>query len=121
MIPIEKYIKKARREHSSFVICVAVYGNTPYIGWNSTKTSPKYRKEYPDGNTSFSRHAELHAISKLPHDADPGRVTLYVTRLLASGRPSMSRPCKFCAKTLQEAGFTNIYYTNWDGEWEINA
>lgn len=118
MIPMEAILKKVTPEHDKLVVCVAMYSSSLYIGWNSTKTSPAFHRTYSNGDESYSRHAELHAISQLPRDFNPKKVRLYVARLSKTGRMAMALPCPSCQRTLASTGIKKIYFTDWEGNWK---
>ena len=117
MIEIMNIARKIEPEHDRLVVAVALYGRTPFIGWNSRKTSPEYRRTYSNGDVSYSRHAELHALSQLPHDADRRKVILYVARLAGRDALSMAKPCKDCQDAIKREGVKKVFYTDWDGNW----
>jgi len=120
MIPVATFLPHVHKEHRYLVMAIAYYGNTPYVGWNSNKTAPRFKRRFQDSNVLYTRHAEQHAISKLPHDTNYRRVKVYVTRFMANGKQGMARPCEACMATLTEIGVNpkNIFYTNWEGSWE---
>lgn len=49
---------------------------------------------------------------------DIHKKTVYVTRFLHDGTPTMARPCRLCQKHLYEKGVRRVRYTDWDGEWQ---
>lgn len=102
------------------VVCHILYGKTLFEGRNSDKTSPRYRRVFPDSNIGYSRHAEAHALDKLPHDVNPARLRVYVYRYGANGELRMAKPCKDCMYRLLSMGIKarNIWFTNEQGEME---
>lgn len=102
------------------MVCHVLYGNTLIMGKNSDKTSPRYRRVCQDGNVSYARHAEMHALDQIPHDFNPRRIKVYVMRYSKSGQLCMAKPCKDCQYRLYSMGIRprNIWFTNALGRWE---
>ena len=109
-----------QRKWKANVVCHILYGKTLFIGKNSDKTSPRYKKLLPDGAVSYSTHAECNAMDKLPHDVNPSRLKVYVYRYGARGELRMARPCKDCMYRLLSIGIKpkNIWFSNPDGDIE---
>lgn len=106
------------RKWKANVVCHVIYGKSVYIGRNSDKTSPRYRKVCPDGNVSYAQHAEQHALDQLPYDVNPRRVTVEVFRYGAKGERRMAKPCKDCMHRLLSMGIRprRIRFTGEDGQ-----
>lgn len=104
----------------SRVIAVARVGKNLYIGWNSSKTSPAFVRVYPaTSSTNYTRHAEMHVLGKLPVNADPRKVRIYVLRLRSDSTLGIARPCDFCMRELRNFGIKdrNVYYIDYSGHW----
>lgn len=106
-------------------VAIISYGKTAIAGWNNReKTSPSWDREYPDGNHSYTRHAEMHALMKLQRilrkpGKHPGRVkAVHIFRKRNDGTPTMAKPCVHCQARLREVGLSprDIWYTDWDGK-----
>jgi len=84
-------------------------------GWNKNKTHPAATVYY-----SNCIHAELAAIIGV-NKHDLVGMDIYVARRMRSkGEPlGMSRPCKQCLKMIRTAGIKRIYYTNRQGDWQM--
>lgn len=84
-------------------------------GWNKNKTHPAATVYY-----SKCIHAELAAIIGI-NKVDLSGADIYVARKMRSkGEPlGMSRPCKPCMKMIREAGIRRVYYTDRDGNWQM--
>ena len=93
------------------VIAIGKTGKNRAIGINSDKTSPKFWREYPDGNKRYTRHAEMHLFQKNAYWKE-----IWVLRVLANGKLSMAKPCPACQRFLNTK---KIWYTNWEGKWEL--
>lgn len=104
------------------VVAVAQVGKTLFFGWNSTKkTSPKYKRHYDNTDqTLYTRHAEFHALGKIPRGTNMSKVKLYILRFNIDGDITMARPCRFCQQMMKELGIDprNVYFANWDGGYE---
>lgn len=106
-------------------VAIITYGKTPITGYNSyTKTSPAWGREYPDGNESYTRHAEMHALQQLNRILRKKRAgaklrSVHIFRKGKDGKPTMAAPCVHCQKRLAEAGLSarDVWYTDWDGCW----
>ena len=95
--------------------CVIYYGMSSKPNIYSTGTAHPHN----GGRRTFSTHAEMHAVSRLPPDHG-GAVCLLVTLTKANNYASMSRPCEQCASLLSRYVWGVIYaeMTN-DGNWAI--
>jgi hypothetical protein len=95
--------------------CVIFYGmgNTPRL-YATGAAHP-----HAGGRRSFSVHAEMHAVSRIPPDHG-GAVCLLVTLTKAGNYATNSRPCEQCAHLLAKHVWGVIYaeMTN-VGTWAI--
>ena len=84
-------------------------------GWNKAKTHPAAVVYY-----SCHIHAELAAIIGVNKEELSG-MDIYIARKMRSvGEPlGMSKPCEQCMRMIQEAGFRRFYYTDQDGDWQM--
>lgn len=88
-------------------------GNVVKIGENTSKTHPRFKRQYPDGTFASHMHAEMNVL----RFAQPGdEIEVIRFKKDRSGR-SMAKPCLFCQAELKKAGILNVRYTNWSGEW----
>jgi deoxycytidylate deaminase len=74
----------------------------------------RYSKELQKG----SIHAEEAAILKLlkaKRLSDLAGSDLYVSRICASGRLGLSRPCSKCMGLIQSVGISKVFYSNDEG------
>lgn len=81
------------------------------IGTNSTKTHPRFRRVYSNGEEGSCLHAEMEVL----RFSEPGD-TLLVVRFLKDGTLSMAKPCKYCQEFIIESGIKQVTYSDWDGE-----
>lgn len=116
--------RKNRKKYFWSTIAVAKYKNTFVEGWNSNKTSPKFfyessEKSY-EKHSMYNRHAEAHVLQQLDYSWDRRKIKIYISRINQEGEISMSKPCPSCQIKMRREGVLakNIYYINWDGEWE---
>lgn len=124
MIEVEKYFDDiSNKDEVAFpkanVICVAKIGSSLFVGWNSEKTSPSFRRSYPCGTIDCQRHAEMHVINQIPRGSCHKNIKIFIVRKTKDGSLSMAKPCHHCQQKLKNAGIDarNIYFTNWSGEW----
>jgi len=88
-------------------------GRVIKIGENTSKTHPRFKRQYPDGTFASHMHAEMNVL----RFAEPGD-KIEVLRFKKGGvERSMAKPCHFCQSALKKAGVLNIRYTDWDGKW----
>lgn len=104
------------------IVAQTTLHKTPLIGWNCRETtSPRYEREYHNGETMYTRHAEMHLLDQinLQPNIKRHRLKVWIFRMLSDGSLSMAKPCTHCQDRLKEAGIraSRIYYTNWEGEW----
>lgn len=82
------------------------------VGTNSyTKTHPlqaAFAAAYGEENRVF-RHAEIHALSRLPMGSKPHRI--YIARVNKRGVVGLAAPCGICQRALKHYGIREICYT----------
>ncbi len=84
------------------------------IGVNSSKTHPKYKRQYPDGTWGSHMHAEMDVL----RFAQPGD-ELEVMRFKKSGDGlTMAKPCSECQNFIRQSQIRKVRFTNDAGEWE---
>ena len=89
-------------------------GRVIRIGENTSKTHPKFTRQYQDGTIASHMHAEMNVL----RFAEPGDI-LEVMRFKKCDHDfAMAKPCLFCMKFIREAGIKSVRYTNAVGEWE---
>lgn len=95
--------------------CVIFYG----MGKNHILYSSGTAHPHDGGRRTYSVHAEMHAVSRLPPDHG-GSVCLLVTLTKAGNFATNSRPCVHCAGLLAKHCWGVIYpeLCN-DGSWAI--
>jgi len=106
-----------RQKDADFhVVAFVKVGDNIIAACNDEKSSPKYLRWYNKGctNCAYSGHAEMILLSKVKNIR---RKTIYVTRFLYDGTPTMARPCRLCQQHLYDAGVKSIRYTDWNGLW----
>ena len=116
-------LTKADNKHSYLLAACIIVGKERYFGWNSYKTSPKFKRsvfcetlgEWIEANCM---HAEMHALHRasINHN-DLSKAKIKIARVRKNGEFTMSRPCKHCQKMMKNLGVKpkNISYTGWDG------
>lgn len=101
-------------EHDFHVAAILKRGKSIVkVGVNSSKTNPRFARRHRNGEIDFHLHAEMDVV----RFAKPGD-TVIVVRFSAAGRLTMAKPCKFCRYFLEQAGVTDIYYSDWDGKYQ---
>ena len=89
-------------------------GHVVRIGENTSKTHPRFRRQYSDGTWASHMHAEMNVL----RFAQPGD-ELEVLRFKKCGHDwTMAKPCQLCMEHIRSAGIKKVRYTNWSGEWE---
>ncbi len=70
-------------------------------------------------NFKNSKHAEMAAILKVlrkPNGLSSlAGATMYISRITATGKTAMSKPCKKCMKLIHSVGIKEIIYTTDNG------
>ena len=85
-------------------------------GVNSDRKSAKFKRKYSDGSYGYHLHAEMDLIRK----CEEGTVkVIHVIRFKKNGTVTMAKPCTHCQRFLRDHGIIKVYYTNWDGKWEV--
>ena len=89
-------------------------GRVIKIGENTSKTHPRFKRQYLDGSWASHMHAEMNVL----RFARPGD-EIEVLRVRKCGHElTMAKPCNICMKEITKAGISKVKYTNWDGKWE---
>lgn len=84
------------------------------IGENTSKTHPRYKRQYKDGTWASHMHAEMNVL----RFAQPGD-EIEVMRFSSCGEhKTMAKPCPLCEAEIRKSGIRKVKYTNWNGEWE---
>ncbi len=62
-------------------------------------------------------HAETNCV--LSHGLDNcNRLSLCITRVRRDGQRTMARPCATCEAVIKHVGIQQVWYSNWNGEYE---
>jgi tRNA(Arg) A34 adenosine deaminase TadA len=89
-------------------------GRVVRVGENTSKTHPRFKRQYADGSWGSHMHAEMNVL----RFAEPGD-EVEVIRFSKCGHTwTMAKPCALCMYHLRNSGIKRVRYTNWDGEWE---
>ncbi len=89
-------------------------GRVVRIGENTSKTHPRFRRQYPDGTWGSHMHAEMNVL----RFAQPGDEIEVIRFKKCDHGFTMAKPCPVCEQELRKAGIKKVRYTNWDGNWE---
>ncbi len=89
-------------------------GRVVKIGENTSKTHPRFQRQYSDGTWASHMHAEMNVL----RFAEPGDEIEVIRFKKCDHTMTMARPCPLCMNHLRAAGIKRVRYTNWDGEWE---
>jgi len=89
-------------------------GRVVKVGENTSKTHPRFIRQYEDGTYASHMHAEMNVL----RFAEPGDEIEVLRFKKCSHTLTMARPCKYCMSHLRKAGIKKIRFTNWNGEWE---
>ena len=87
-------------------------GRVVRIGENTSKTHPRFKRQYKDGTWGSHMHAEMNVL----RFSQPGD-TLEVMRFTTKGL-AMAKPCVHCMKHIIESGITKVSYTDENGKWK---
>ena len=115
------YLNKAREvalsnKQQYHLAAWAKKGSSIIFGTNSVKCSARFERTHPDGTKGFHLHAEMDLIRKFK----PGTLKeISVVRFSKKGFPTMSKPCCYCQAFLKKFGVKKVYYTDWDGDWQV--
>lgn len=105
-------------EEQFLIVAIGRVGKQVFMGWNDTsRTNPKWKKVFPDGQHTFSRHGEEHVLRQM-QGCNPKKVRIHVYRVRAKdGRMTMARPCKHCQARMRDFGINpkRVTYTDWNG------
>ena len=80
------------------------------LGTNKEKKSPRSTNPHTNQH-GWTIHAELAAILPLSEDNLRGS-TIYIARILKSGKRGCSRPCINCMRLIHEAKISKIVFIN---------
>ena len=89
-------------------------GRVVRVGENTSKTHPRFKRQYPDGTWASHMHAEMNVL----RFAEPGDEVEVIRFSKCDHAWTMAKPCHICMKHLKDSGIKRVRYTNWDGEWE---
>ena len=104
----------SKSKHFSFIL---IRNKILSVGYNLGYKSNPMAKRY--GHRFNSTHAELAVIKNFPYSPSLlSKCKLVNIRIKANGQLSMAKPCKNCANLLRDFDLTDIWYTNWQGEFE---
>jgi tRNA(Arg) A34 adenosine deaminase TadA len=107
-------IRAAQLSDGKQMVGAAVYVGSKCVSAASnsmSKSDPKacghYAWPFP--------HAEFNAIKKIDKRHRMSDATVYIVRLLKSGKIANSKPCRECSKMLKGSGVGAVYFTGVDG------
>lgn len=117
MTPLDKSCKLARclqdkQQYKMAAVITDKQGNILSVGTNSYKKTHPLQAHYATLVGEYARtyrHAEIHAISRLPREAKPWAI--YVSRMNRNGEFSMAKPCPICAAAIKDTGIKNVHFT----------
>ena len=89
-------------------------GNVVKIGENTSKTHPRFKRQYADGTWGSHMHAEMNVL----RFAKPGDELEVLRFRKWSHERTMAKPCSLCLNEIRKVGIKKVRYTNWDGNWE---
>lgn len=105
-----------QNNHDYHLAAYAKIGSSYRLGTNSNKNSTKFKRRYRDGTYGYHLHAEMDLIRQFPKDSVK---EITVVRFRKNGAMTMAMPCIHCQKFLKMHGVKKVYYTNWNGRWEV--
>ena len=109
----EKALNNGRVYHIAAIL--RRKGRVVKIGENTSKTHPRFKRQYSDGTWGSHMHAEMNVL----RFAKPGD-TIEVFRIAKeTGKYTMAKPCHFCVAAMKKAGIKKVKYTDWNGEWKV--
>lgn len=110
-------MSKVPQERPGKTVCLIQVGKRWVIGENAPKTSPKLRRTFPDGQSTYGTHAEDRALQLASRSGGKIRRVI-VLRWTKRGTLSMARPCRHCEARLRLAGvkMRDLWYSDWNGE-----
>ena len=89
-------------------------GRVVRIGENTSKTHPRFKRQYPDGTWGSHMHAEMNVL----RFALPGDEIEVMRFSKCNHSMTMAKPCTACEFEMRKAGIEKVKYTNWEGQWE---
>jgi len=89
-------------------------GKVVKIGENTSKTHPRFKRQYEDGSWASHMHAEMNVL----RFAQPGDEIEVLRFKKCDLMWTMAKPCVSCMEEMRKAGIRKVKYTNWIGEWE---
>jgi len=89
-------------------------GRVVKVGENTSKTHPRFKRQYADGSWASHMHAEMNVL-RFAEEGDEIEVMRWSK---CQKHSTMARPCSLCMSHMKKAGIRKVRYTNWDGEWE---
>ena len=89
-------------------------GRVVRIGENTSKTHPRFKRQYSDGSWASHMHAEMNVL----RIAQPGDEIEVIRFKKNDHKMTMAKPCLLCISQMKKAGIRTVRYTNWDGDWE---
>ncbi len=113
-----KFIKElAMNNNQPFhLVAWAKKGSSFIYGVNSDECSAKFKRRYRDGQVGYHLHAEMALLKKCKvNEID----TIHVIRFSKKGVVTMSKPCNYCQKFLRRHGVKKVFYTDWNGTWNL--
>lgn len=90
-------------------------GRVVKIGENTSKTHPRFKRQYKDGSWASHMHAEMNVL----RFAEPGDELEVMRFKKCNHEFSMAKPCDLCIDQIKKAGIRKVRYTNWEGQWEV--
>src|SRR5690349_19301560 len=110
---IQLAVRTAYRSESKFRLGAVLVKKNRVLSWgiNKMKRSHPAQLKYSDVPFLTGLHAELHTCIGLTEEDLTG-ASIYVARLLKSGRTALALPCGGCRRFLQEAGVREAFYTD---------
>ena len=89
-------------------------GKVVFVGENTNKTHPRFKRQYADGSWASHMHAEMSAL----RFAQPGDELEVIRFSKCNHKWTMAKPCVLCESEIKKSGIKKVRYTNWDGDWE---
>ena len=90
-------------------------GRVVKMGENTSKTHPRFKRQYKDGSWASHMHAEMNVL----RFAEPGDELEVMRFKKCNHEFSMAKPCDLCIDQIKKAGIRKVRYTNWEGQWEV--
>ena len=86
-------------------------------GFNQNKTHPMAYREFPNGETIATLHAEMAVLRQ----AMPGDTIEVMRWRRKDHRLTMARPCVKCRQLMRQRGIKSVRYTDWNGAWKTEV